>query len=84
MKDEVLVLVDEDADPMPEDAVMNQPTASEYLQVVHEGYFNCGNLDLIVVDTEAFAESCVDDDNASCATGPFEIASSEEVIQLRK
>ena len=85
MTDEVLVPIDEDANPMPEGAVMDQPSATEYLQVVHNGYLNCGNLDLIVVDTEAFAESCTDgDDNASCVTGPFEVPSSESIIQLRK
>ena len=83
MKDEALVPIDEDANPMPEGVVMDQPSATDYLQVVHGGYLNCGNLDLIVVDTEAFART-VDDDTASCDTGPFEIASSEEIIQLRK
>ena len=84
MKHEALVPVDEEANPMPEGAVMDQSSAADYLQVVHGGYLNCGNLDLIVVDTEAFAESCDVDDNASCVTGPFEIPSSEEIIQLRK
>ena len=84
MKNEVLVPVDEDANPMPEGAVMDQPSAADYLEVVHGGYLNCGNLDLIVVDTEAFAESCDNDDTASCATGPFEVPSSEDIIQLRK
>ena len=80
---ERLVEADSEANPMPTGQVMDKSSPEEYLDSVHKNYLNCGNLDLVIVDTDGFAK-CVDDDTASCGTGPYEVPSSEDIIQLRK
>ena len=82
LNSERLVALDPDDNPMPEGQVMDQASPEAYLDVVHRGYLNCGNLDVVVVDTDDFAR-CVDDGTASQGTGPFEVPSGPEIEQLR-